>query len=222
MTFGEISDKVQFKIWGTSTPPQGAVAQLEGQDGIICDCHRKIQQKYNYWFMQGYTSFPTVANLQAYPLPADYKELISVQFKVYGTDYFQEPMSPLGLKEAQYYKWTENADPVEYPTWFELIGESIVLYPAPSTANYYFHMVYWGFLMRPTDALFQTTEDELTMYGGTAIVNMAVAEMKDVLEEYQAAEMWRRKAEDEIESLKEEDRRRRQSQIAEVLMTDGI
>jgi hypothetical protein len=218
MTFGEIYSRVCYKIWGSSAVPQGSEDVLVGERGIISECHRKIQTMYNFWFMMSQVSTPTVANVQAYVLPTDYKEYMYVQFKEDGEDYFRNPLDVLGVGQSQAFLWQSLNETAEYPTYFEIVGQSIVLYPIPSTADRYFHMTYWAYLPRPTDAGFDTWEDHLTDYGADVIINLAVSEMKEILEEYQSAQYYKGRFQEELEILKTEDRRRRQIGIGEVLM----
>ena len=215
MTFGEIYNKVCQKVWGSSPPPTIASA-LTGQNGIISDIHRKIQQNYNYWFMQAYATIVMIDGTQAYNLPSEFKEIINCLYKIDGQENFTDPLTPLGLGQGQL-EWKDEE--TEYPTLYEIVNGAIVLYPRPSEART-LHVNYWQFLRRPTDAEFTTYEDALSQFGYEVMINLSVVEIADILKEFDLSQRFDSKALEALDLLKTEDRSRRQNHIAEILYQD--
>jgi len=155
MTFQQILNRVSQNIWGNTAAPAAHVAMLEGEYGIIAEAHRQIQQDYNYWFMQEYASVESEVGVQAYNLPTDYKQMITALWQTvdeYGAiTGFSNPLMPLGLGDAQKYFWkSDDSDTNEYPGYYEIFGNNIVIYPDPSEIRA-LHIYYWKFLPRPTD-----------------------------------------------------------------------
>jgi len=219
MTFGEILAKVEFLIWGNSTPPAGSVTALSGASGIIANVHRKLMQEYNYWFMETNAVGQTTAGTNAYTLPTTFKQIISVQFKTEGDDYFQPPLAPYSLAQAQIQAWPLMEETADYPFYFEIYNGSIVFYPTPANTNYDYHMVYWQFLTGPTASFTSTACSEysaFTTYGGDAISYFVATEMLQVLDEFQKADIYSSKGNEYLELLKNEDRARRQNYISEM------
>ena len=212
MTFGEIYTKACQKVWGSSEVPAIATA-LVGQNGIISDIHRKIQQDYNYWFMQAYATITTIAGTYAYNLPSEYKEIIDCLFKIDGEENFTSPLTALGLGESQLSHWNDSTD--EYAQYYEIVNGAITIYPKPNAIRS-LHVNYWQFLRRPTDAEFTLYEDALSQFGYEAIINMAVVEIADILKEFDLSQRFEAKANTALDLLKAEDRSRRQYHIAEI------
>jgi hypothetical protein len=213
MTFGEVLARVNFKIWGNSTVPSGTTTVLTGDEGIIANVHRKIQQDYNYWFMHETVSLNMVVGTQAYTLPDDYKEVIEngVLFKTTSQSYFQDPMTKINRSEAQALFWPINNATAEYPTHFEITEDSMVVYPSPSATASELHFCYWKFLGRPTTSFTDTTStetDDLLKFGADAVVNAASAEMLDILDEFGKADRYRQQLQGDLELLKHESKRR--------------
>lgn len=78
MTWLEIYNRTAFKVWGDTTPPTGSATVLQGDEGIIANCARKIMREYNYWFMLNTYSYEVSEDDNTHALPSDYKEMISV------------------------------------------------------------------------------------------------------------------------------------------------
>jgi len=218
MTFYEIYESVVMKLWGDSTPPTSATSFLQGDEGLISKYYRKVQQDYNYWFMRAYTYWDTVVGTQTYNLPDNCKEIISMQFKVNGEDYFKDPLSPLQLTDPFTEKWPENNNTAEYPEYYEMIGESITLYPSPNAVRT-LHLIYWTLLTSPVAADWveaTSTENAVTQYAGEQIAYFAASDYSGMMKEYDQAQYYNQKAQELIFDLKQEDFRRRQAPVAEV------
>jgi hypothetical protein len=217
MTFGEIYTKVAYLIWGDSTPPAGATTMLTGDEGIIANTHRRIMSDYNYWFMQTYMTGTTTAGVNSYAMASNYKEIISVQFKTEGDGYFQPPCQPLTLGQAQIQQWTNLESTADYPFYYEIVSNDIVFYPTPAQTDYDFHIMYWRYLDGPTSAFVDGTSTEsssITVYSGDAVAYLAAADMLQIMDEFQKADIYKTKGYECIETLRQEDRSRRQNHIS--------
>jgi len=284
MTWYEAYQRVCFKIWGNSAVPSGTAAVLQGDEGIIANVHRKLQQDYNYWFMQTWGTITTVAGTYSYSLPTDFKEMISAAWEIVGNeytltgdftvdsatvtnlssteslsagmlvyhssvdagttidsvdsstqvtisananatatsvsilftdgkDYFGDVISPVSTQAAQATLW-QSDNTAEYPYYYEITKDVLTLYPKPEDSNRVLHLLYWQFLDRPTSSDFEstaTTTDDLLTYGSDAVVNLACAEMAEILKEYDMAQYYEKRSGQALDLLKNEDRRRRQS-----------
>ena len=219
MTFYEIYASAVVRLWGDTTPPTSAIAFLQGANGIIANAHRQLQQDYNYWFLRAYTSWPTVAGTQTYGLPAECKEIINLQFKKADEDYFLDPMSVLSLTEPFKTQWINEQTQVEYPTFYELLGESITIYPPPSGIRTV-HLIYWSFFDRPVAADWvsgSSTEDSVIEYAGDILSYLSAAEYSLIMKEYDQYQVYNQKAEELIFKLKQENYRRIQAPLQEVV-----
>ena len=102
MTFLEMYNRTLYKLFGNSAPPQGAAAVLYGTNGIIDNCHRRIQQRKNYWFMEYTATIAVTPAVESYALPTDFKEIDRCGFRPYNattTDY-ETPLSQMGAGES--------------------------------------------------------------------------------------------------------------------------
>lgn len=220
MTFGEILARVNFKIWGNSTVPSGSQAVLSGDEGFIANAHQQLQWDYNYWFQSANAVIATVSGTQNYSLPSDFKEPINILYKITGKDYFSNSLIPLGMSEDTDYWWQVNNTTQEYSTHYKYLDDSIVLYPTPNAARS-LHVVYWKIFDRPTSAFTDTSStesDDVTDQAHELIVNLAAAEMCDVLEEFNKAQVFRQQAVLSADALKKKDARRRQNYLRQHLM----
>lgn len=218
MTFYEIYARTIMRLYGDTTPPTSSVALLQGSPGLIADAYKRVQQSYNYWFMRAYTTWATVAETQTYGLPALYKSMISLQFKTSGENYFQDPMSPLKLVDPFNTQWNKNFDSVEYPQFYEINGNTIAIYPAPSEIRT-LHMIYWSFFAQPVAADWveaSSSNNDLTDNAGDIISYLASSDYSLIMKEYDQAQVYAQKAEELTILLKEQDYANRQSLIQDV------
>jgi hypothetical protein len=219
MTLSEIYDAICMRVWGEATAPPIAENILAGENGVIADIHRKLQEEYNFYFMRDTGTVTTTAGTASYSLPSDYKQIITVQAKVDGEDYYAVPMKPLGTGDAQS-TYMRSDKEAEYPEAYDIVDDQIVFYPVPSEDSYEILLTYWKYLTAPTDATFDDFEDDLTMAGSELMVLMGVVEMADVLKEWDTVNRYENKVASAFETLKRRDQRWRQSQIMEVEYSD--
>ncbi len=221
MTFGEILARVNFLVWGNSTPPTGTTAQLSGDEGIIADIHRNIQEDYNYWIMRADVVIPTVVDTQAYTLPTNFKEMIDMTFKVDGEDYWGPKLEPVD-KRVEIELWQRNNSDAEYPTHFAFYNATVVLYPKPSAIRN-LHVMYWKYFDRPSafTSTASTDNDDLTTHAGKAISYLAAAEMCWILDEFQKAQHYETKGEQAVALLKRHDVKNRQAIFASEIDYSG-
>ncbi len=221
MTFGEIFKKVCMYLYDGVVPGN---FQAELIYDLIETTHRDIQKEYNYWFMYYTGEIASVEGAQNYLLPANFKEIISALWQTVDPEEIPNGFSPLlsfvSSKEAHDALWQDDSS--EYPHYAEITGTNIVLYPAPSEIRTLF-VNYWGFSSREDD--FDSFTDALTEHGGNAIVYRVCADMAplmlfkteaDVMRSKMIMSSMAEKAYREIETLKGEDRRRRQSHLYKV------
>lgn len=215
MTWEELYNRTVFKIWGTSTPPALVQAVLQGQYGLIANAHFKLQQDFNFWFMEDATTIAMVDGTSAYALPTNFKEVVKSGFRFLDSvtgDYYP-PITQLkpGVAFEDYRGSTDESD---YPTYYEIYNGQIVLYPKPSLTGAVLQVRYYGYLDRPP-AVFGTTYDDLTRNGYNAIVALAAADMCKILEEYQKQQIFEAEANTEISLLHQADDRMRRAEITE-------
>lgn len=52
MNYGDIYTNIALRVWGTPTPESSAGTLLKGNEGIIANARRQIQEQNNLWFME--------------------------------------------------------------------------------------------------------------------------------------------------------------------------
>lgn len=78
MNLGEIYDRVVWYYYGDTTPPTTVATHFQGvTEGIIANIHRKLQEDYNYWFMEESYGVAVSAYTREVSLPSDFKHEIS-------------------------------------------------------------------------------------------------------------------------------------------------
>jgi hypothetical protein len=206
MTWLEIYNAVCMRIWGVQAPPEGAVQLLQGQYGVIAEIHRNIQRKRNYWFMDANTTVAVLTGNPQYPLPADFKEFAyqGIRFIDATSGLFYEPLRLLLPGDYKYFSTIDTAD---YPEYYAVYEDQLVLMPIPES-DQTLYVMYWKYLARPP-AVFDTSSDALTIYGADVIYNLAAAEVLTAQEEYQKAQMYEVKGQQALEVLNGEDESRR-------------
>lgn len=74
MTLSGIYDKVVWYYFGSSTPQASVVAQFQAVgEGVVANLHRKIQEDFNYWFMEASYMVNVPAFTRQVALPANFK-----------------------------------------------------------------------------------------------------------------------------------------------------
>lgn len=213
MTWEELYNRTVFKIWGISVPPAGVQAVLQGIYGLIANAHHKLQQDFNFWFMENLSTILMVAGTAAYDLPAEFKEVIreGFRFQDLSTSDYYPPIKPLKPGDA-FRDYRGHADSADYPTHYEIFNGQIILYPTPSLDNVILQVRSYCYLPRPP-AVFGNTFDALTRNGYEAIIALAAAEMCKISEEYQKEQAFRAEAIEGIELLHQIDDRMRRAEI---------
>lgn len=213
MTFLQIYNRVIYKLFGNSAPPQGAAAVLYGTNGIIDNCHRRIQQAKNYWFMEYTATIAVTAGTESYALPTDFKEIDRCGFKPYNattTDY-ETPLSQMGAGES----WSTfklHTDTADYPTAYSIFGGALFLKPIPSL-DITLYLRYYRYLPRLVN---DADEDVLCLQGYEAIINFACAEYLEITKENNESQVYLARANDAIEVLRKEDMSNRRAEIKEI------
>jgi len=214
MTFGEIYSRVCFYVWGNSSVPAAATSALQGENGIIANVCRKIMQDFNYWFMHTWTEQALVSGTQSYVLPSGYKQVINVLMEAEEEGLFRKPLVPLGGTEAQDYSWQTDGT-ADNPIYYEITDEIITFYPIPS-ASRNVHIIYWEILSRPTTSGFLTESNDLTSYGADLVIYKTVQEMFESLKEFDSAQVYKVKADEEEFRLRSEQHSRMYNHLMEI------
>jgi hypothetical protein len=213
MTWLEIYNAVCMRIWGVQTPPEGAVALLQGANGVIGQVHHNIQTKRNYWFMEAVTTFPIVAGTMLYDLPVNFKEIVLGGLRFVDATSGQYYPQLKMILPIDYNCFSDNGT-ADYPEYYEIWGGQLALYPMPKS-NQTLHMRYYKYFDRPP-AVFAGTSDLLTIHGSEAIYDLAAAEVLLAQEEYQKAALYDKKGSDALELLNFEDEDRRRPEVTQV------
>lgn len=223
MTWYELYNHVCLKLWGSSNPPASAV-NLIGPNGMIARAHRDIQRDWNYWFMEASTTISVTAGVSSYALPTNFKELIKkgLQAVDSSSGYYLDPLSPLYPGEA----FDSFRDPVNgapYPTHYEIYEDMIHIYPIPSGA-FTIRMRYYKYLDRPTAADFGappiSVSDALTIACPLGIAALAAMEFAGIQKEADVVQMCLSEVKDSIDTLKQEDQKRRRAEALQVRYAD--
>lgn len=213
MNWTEIYNQVVYEVWGNSTPPEGTVAALQGANGIIAQVHRKIQEDYNYWFMETTWTTTLTDGVQSYVLPTLFKEVVQNGFQLIDVTSLDRypPLSPMQPNDmANHFR---DADyEADYPSFYEIYGGALLLYPMPSLTGVTLSARIYQYLARPP-AVFDTTSDTLTINGADAIVYGAAARICKIQEEYQKFQVLKSEFAEELERLMQMDVRMRRAEI---------
>lgn len=211
MTFGEIYERCQFKLWGNSTIE---AETLEVLRRLIVDSHRRIQQNRNYGFMEEATIISIVAATSTYTLPTDFKELYKHGLRFINDDgNYGLPLAPLVLGNYSYFRDGDQDE--EFPRYYEIFGDELILYLIPSE-NETLHMRYYKYLFPTSNLYDQAYTDSLTERGEEVIINLASAEMAFMQKEMSSAQVFLQQGNTALEILNSTDTRRRYPEINRV------
>ncbi|GEM_PF-5331834 len=211
MTYQEIYNLICYKCWGDlgASPPPAAIANYLPQ--MIFRAHRKIQQDYNYWFMRFSITQNTIAAQEAYALPDAYKEMIEIRQQLQGDTKYLPSIPVVHFDELKYLNSARQQ--ALYAKCYALMNNNMYLHPIPQESDIVINLHLWKFLVMTIDATF---EDDLMRYGGSAIVNYVVSELKQDLDESNASARYFERFTDDMEQLQREDYRRRQSMLEDL------
>lgn len=74
MTLGDIYRRMLWLVYGDSAPPTTTNTHFQATtEGIIANIHRKLQEDFNYWFMEETYGVNVPAYTRTLALPTDYK-----------------------------------------------------------------------------------------------------------------------------------------------------
>ena len=206
MTYGEIYEEICFMCWPGDEPPSNIPAYLRRK---ILSARRMINRSYNFWFTLASTVLETEVEVQALALPADYKEIEKVYFSIYNQDYDGPVLRQLDLMDHIDLGFQKVDQSVEYPEMFRIDGSSLYLYPKPSHVRD-LNLLYWKFLPNIADVDFDDTEDDIGIYCSQAIIYHVASDIKLQENEWQTAQVYRQRFEEEIDGAMHEDKVRRQ------------
>ena len=98
---------------------------------LINQSYKEIGASREWYFLEKYTTFPTVANQQSYKLPNDSWKVMSVTVENGNSSY--EPT--LVTDKAYWDRINATTTNSEYPTHFYVYGQEIWLFPKPSSVK---------------------------------------------------------------------------------------
>ena len=210
MTYGEMYDEIVQNCWpGVAAIPQNMPGILRSKIRLA---QRKINRDYNFWFTLTAGTINTVASQQAYDLPTDFKDIEKGWFDVDGQNYGTPVLGQLDLMDHIDRGLHTSYAETEYPTQFRIDGANIYFYPIPSEIRV-FNLLYWRFLpLVPitSDALFRAfAEDDIGVYCSEAIIFHVSMQIHLMMNEWQAAAMYRDLYTEAIEGAMQEDKARR-------------
>lgn len=137
MTFTQIYDQVILLMYGervgANAPPAAVATMLQGANGVIDNCARKIMEEDNFHFMEAVSTTAIVIGTGTYALPTDYKEMIQATVLTSTGVY-----SPILLRMITKERLAEHRDPTataSYPTSYEIFADTIYLDVLPQEAG---------------------------------------------------------------------------------------
>mgnify|MGYP001157472996 FL=1 len=84
MTFGEIYTRVMWLVYGDTNYPQSTQTHMSNINyGIISEAHRKVQNDFNYWFMERVYMKELEAGKVAFDLPSAFKQDVYIRIIEY-------------------------------------------------------------------------------------------------------------------------------------------
>jgi hypothetical protein len=207
MNLGSIYNYTTFLVYGNTPPPAEVSTYWQALEGVITNVHRNIQRANDYWFMEGVHAWWMVAGTPDYPLPADFKKEVYLEFEdITIPSTYHERLIKLSASEyLDKFKDDTASAWVDYPEHYSIVwdaGGEIGLGPAPKTTGVILWMIYYRYLQ--VTAPFAAYEDALTIEAPYLIANMAAIELEKKLQnDPQKIAMLTENAQSELNLLKE-------------------
>jgi hypothetical protein len=205
MTYGEIYEEICFMCWPGDVPPENIPAFLRRK---ILSARRMINRGYNFWFTLKTEELTTIPSVGVLPLPDDFKEIEKTYFSIHNQDYSGPVLRQLDITDHIDLGLLRVDLEVEYPDMVRIDGSSLYLYPKPSEERT-LNLFYWSFLPNIDMADFDTAEDDISIYCSQAIIYHVASDVKLQENEWQTAQVYRQRFEEEIEGAMQEDKVRR-------------
>ncbi|PKL19564.1 MAG: hypothetical protein CVV49_00575 [Spirochaetae bacterium HGW-Spirochaetae-5] len=128
MTLAQIYDAVVNLVYGDVIASPVPVAEVPFIQTLVLQKHREVQQNYNFWFNQARTDLNIISGITIYPLPADYKELINLEYEgraeLIGNDLILTD-EPLENKTVRFDLWRFLPAP---PLWNPAHSDAVTQY----------------------------------------------------------------------------------------------
>ena len=122
MTVQEIYNKIVWFVFGDSTPPGSVSSNLTGINGLIAQAHRDEMSDWNYWFMEVSAQFAFTAATNAYVLPSNFKQEISLSWQdADDASIIHDPLQRLAKGEL-YTTFQDIDEETDYPTHYSIYG----------------------------------------------------------------------------------------------------
>jgi hypothetical protein len=205
MTYGEIYEEICFMCWPGDDPPDNIPAYLRRK---ILTARRMINRQYNFWFTLATAEIETVPEQGNYDLPEDYKEIEKTYFNIYNQTFTGPVLRQIELTDHIDLGLMRTGQFVEYPSLVRIDGSSLYLYPAPSHERT-LNLLYWKFLPVIAVADMDDEEDDISIFCSQAIIYHVASDIKLQENEWQTAQVYRQRFEEEIEGAMQEDKVRR-------------
>lgn len=197
MTFNEIYQLAMFHVFGETPPEPTAIPYLQAaSEGIISNIHHKIQEDFNYWFMEAIdTTLVVTSGVQTVTLPAEFKHEFADGFQILHatTGVYNTPLERI-RKDDVAIDFPDPTATADYPEVYDIINvagtPTLYLYPIPSTTTT-MKAHFWRYLARPT--VFLTHDDILTQEAADLIVYLTVLEMEQTLENMNKIQLFQQK-----------------------------
>lgn len=206
MTPDAVYNAATFHLFPSGNVPTSTTTFLRGTGGLIGRVHKRLQQLYNFWFLETDTTWALVEDQIEYDLPDNFKEIISIYPS--GDSGYEAPLRPLIRTHAEQYLL--NQSPVSPPKWFEIVNDVLRVYPAPSEDGTLNGRYYKFF------AYDDVSEDVVLINAGEIIVDLVVAELSDARKEFDDSKVYRDRALEKINLLRQEEHSRRESYMKQV------
>lgn len=208
MTLLEIYNAVSYRLFGApANYPDGYDQQMRGIIRTVC---KRIQRDRNYWFMEASEVIPILAGDIDIDLPTNFKEIIRCGFRLLDDD--GEQLSPLlQLVRGQQFL-TSNTATTEYPLYYYVFAGSLRVLPIPSK-DVTLVVDYYGYL---DDLIEDEDEDNLSIEGDEAIINLACFEWCNMTKEFDEGQRYLAFANEALTILGETDVAKRYSESREI------
>jgi hypothetical protein len=205
--YSEIVRRINVEVFGSDAPQPEITTNLYGSEGIIGRIHRKIQEDWDYWFMQAQQT-ETLVNAQvAYDIDYEFKREIDLRI-IDQAGCWYDQLTKVSPEQADTVQ-TSSGEPTHY--WLDQSTyRRINLYPTPSitgTDTRTLHMRYWKYLDRLSDtvATFDAFTDVISVEAPYLLIYKSAADICITIENYEKMQIMEQRAQAELEMLKSKD-----------------
>jgi len=201
MTLTEIYNKVVWYVFGdTASIPTSVAANLQGDEGLIAQIHRRVQVEWDYWFQQYEDTMAVTSGNNTYLMPGTFKKEIEFYFTDASTGHSREPLTRL-IRHEKVATFQDPTEEAEYPTHYETVRNRLYLYPTPNQ-DLTLNRRYIRILPNPG---WPDGEDFVTNEATMVLIYLAVIELCSVLDYDKKLNLFATKYKIELDTLRERD-----------------